>query len=360
MYVFQGQSFVDNGSRFHGEVEIDKYIERAELRGVDYASVSQGTGCRVVRFSGGFTIRSANATDALETFELDDGRVLSGGAGGALLPGTFGTPRFLMRNVTFNVAASHKYVKSDTRIAVAFESVTSTRLDMPWSAYSGTNIHRVLRPGTVVYNAKGQAVFKVTHAPVEAAGRVYVDGTRAGGSFVSGDTLFCSIYPFVQEEGCKYLLAGAKTYLPVVANPFVGPLLALRLDSRAGDQSWWDGGPRRLTSAAHYLQLGNEVQVSGITIAVERAYTGATKAAVLRIRRLGESRSIALVDLKSTGKRTLTPTEGFGAKPGDNLSGLGAAPMASVEYSTTADVEYASDDEAPIFSITVEGRRVLR
>ena len=360
MYVFQGQHFADNGSKFNGEIEIDKYIETAVMNGVDYGSYSQGTGCKLIRFQNGSLIRAYGNGDALEKFEIVDSEILSGGIGVALLLGTFGTPYTLLQRTRLNKVTANLTLKSDTRLANAYTYVSATRLDMASSDYTGTNLHRVLNSGSTLYNATGQSVFRLTDTPKEAAGRVYFDGVFLGGSFTSGNTLYTPLYPVVQADQIIVQQDGsAVEYLPAVINPNVEPLFATKLDSRSTLNRWWEGGLRKITNSSNYLQLANSVRVSQIVISVERAYTGVTTPAVLRVRRLGGGgTNIALIDLTTVGVRTLEVAGNFGATAGDTLTGIGTAPIPVVEYFTTGAIVYASDDEAPIFYITVNGQRI--
>ncbi|TIN26411.1 hypothetical protein [Mesorhizobium sp.] len=361
MYVVTGGHFIDNGSSFRGQVEVDKFIEQAEFKSVDYGSFSQGTGCRRVIISAGSLIRKMNSIDALNRVEVRDS-VIDGQAveTARIFNGTFGTPHSIFTNNRIRSYPKAVSMRGDSELSAAFNKVSSTRLDLATPLFTSKLLVRVIQPGTILYNEDGEAVFRVTVTPREAASRIFIDGEFLDGTFSDGDKLLCSRYPYVESFGNELFGPFAKQ---VSASEGTGtrPLLGIRRDQFADSGKWvYPSALRPLiaNAPAVYFRPGLLVDVERITISVTRAYSGKTETVLLRFRRPGSKTAFAQVDLKATGQRTLDAIDKYGATGGDTLMGLDDDPIGIIEISTTAAVAYASRDEAAVWRLVLEGTQI--
>lgn len=360
MYVSQGQFFADNGSRFSGSVELDKFIDLAEMKGVDYESISQGTGIYRVVVSDSI-LRNVGPIDALDTFDVRHCRIDGYGDSPTTraFNGTFGTPKSIF---TDNRLKSHTILRSlrgESDVSAAFTEVGATRLDMLTTLFVSSNLLRVVRPGTILYNAKGEAVFRCAATPREASSRTFFDGQRLGGSYTDGDTLYCCRYPYV--EGFRNQLIGdagpREIFAMVGGTDQSRPMLSKRYDEYSTDGRWVFPSAIRpqISNTPVYFHMGFLIEVKKLTVAVTRAYTGATPTAKLRIRRPGSGRSIAIVDLKMAGQRVIDSFIETGATADDTLTGLDGDPIGVLQIGATAPLAYASVGEEAVWNLIVEG-----
>lgn len=361
MYVVAGGHFTDNGSSFRGVVEADKFIEQAEFRGVDYGSFAQGTGCRRVLIADGSFIRKMSAIDALNHVEVRDSWI-DGQAieTSRIFNGTFGTPHSIFTNNRIRSYPKAASMRGDSELSAAFDKVSTTRLDMATSLFTSTLLMRVIQPGTILYNVDGEAVFRVTATPREAASRTFFDGEFLEGMYRDGDKLLCSRYPYVESFGNELFGPFAKQ-VPASDGTGKRPLLGIRRDQFAGSDHWvyasvlW---PLITKAPVVYFRPGLLIDVSRIVISVTRAYSGNTGTALLRFRRPGSKAAFAQVDLKTTGQRILDSFDKYGATGGDTLIGLDGDPIGIIEIGTTGAVAYASLDEAAVWHLVLEGKQI--
>ncbi|MER9242385.1 hypothetical protein [Mesorhizobium sp. M0633] len=360
MYVSQGQLFTDNGSIFSGRVELDKFIDLAEMKRVDYGSISEGTGAYRVVISDSI-LRNVGPIDALDTLEIRRCRI--DGYGTSHTPrafnGTFGTPKSIFTDNRLKSYSGLRSLRGESDVSAAFTEVSATRLDMPTTVFVSSNLVRVVRPGTVLYNAGGEGVFRCEGTPREASSRTFFDGRRLSGSYSDGDMLYCCRYPYV--EGLRNQLIGndgpTEIFAMVGGTGQSRPMLSKRYDEYSADGRWVLPSTinARISNTPLYFHMGFLVEVTKLTVAVTRAYTGPSPVAKLRIRRPGSNTSIAIVDLKAAGQRLIDSFTVTGATTDDKLTGLDGDPIGVLEIGATGRLAYASVGEDAVWSLIVEG-----
>ncbi|MER8785429.1 hypothetical protein NKH60_30120 [Mesorhizobium sp. M1006] len=363
LYVMQGQHFTDNGSNFAGETEVDKFIELAQFEGVDYAAFSQGTGCRQLVFSDNSIIRKMNSIDALETVEIRDS-VIAGytRANKQILSGTFGTPTTKIKNSrikSHNSLLAYRF--SDPKVA-AFDQASPTRLYMRTSLFIRSNLVRVMRPNSILYNAGGEAVFRCTAPAREDSDRTFFDGVMLCGSYMNGDTLYCPTFPDVEALGNELLGCDDVTWVPAATSTSnVLPLFAKRRDKYANEGKWVLSSNLRpeISTTAIRMALGYLVKATKLTIDVTRPYTGATATALLEVR-LPDGAVLACVDLKTSGRRVMVAFgEARAISTHDALNELSSDPLFILQIRTSAAVAYGSSSDAAVWSVVLQGMQIL-
>ncbi|WP_419696286.1 hypothetical protein ACN2CC_10945 [Mesorhizobium muleiense] len=363
MYVVTGGHFTDNSSSFFGAVEIDKFIEQSEFRGVDYGSLSQGTGCRRVVIADGSLIRKMKSIDALDRLEIKDS-VIDGQATetSRVFNGTFGTPFSVFTNNRIRSYPKAACMRGASELSATFDKVSSTRLDMPTSLFTSTLMVRVIQPGTILYNVNGDAVFRVRATPREAAGRTFFDGEFLGGMYSEGDQLLCSRYPYVESLGNELFGEFAKQ-VPACDSTGRRPLLGIRRDQFASLHQWVYPSvlqPFIANAPAVYFRPGLLIEVDRIVVSVTRPYSGSSETVMLRFRRPGSRIAFGQVDLKTTGQRVLDVSNNYGSTGGDTLIGLDGNPIGIIEIGTTEAVAYESLDEAAVWRLELEGKQLTQ
>ncbi|WP_376705418.1 hypothetical protein RQ479_13250 [Mesorhizobium sp. ISC25] len=360
MYVSQGQFFTDNGSKFSGRVELDKFVDLAEMKGVDYESISEGTGAYQVAISDSI-LRNVGPIDALDTLEIRRCRIDGYGASptSRAFNGTFGTPKSIFTDNQLKSHSGLRSLRGESDVSASFTEVSRTRLDMPTTLFVSSNLVRVVRPGTILYNAGGEAVFRCEATPREASSRTFFDGQRLDGSYSDGDMLYCCRYPYV--EGLRNRLIGndgpREIFAMVGGRGQSRPMLSKRYDEYSADGRWVLPSTinPQISNTPFYFQLGFLVEVTKLTVVVARAYTGPTPVATLRIRRPGSATSIAIIDLKVTGQRMIDSLTETGATAHDMLTRLDGDPIGVLQIGATAPLAYASVEEDAVWNLIVEG-----
>lgn len=362
IYVSQGGWFTDNGGKFLGSVEDDKFGEIAEHFGVDYGAFAQGTGIYKVTIAKKSTIHALSSAEALDTLLIEDSDILGQDfVGSAAIAGTFGTPRTIIRNNRMGMNSSATSLRAANARTAAFTQVSATRLDMTTALYKSSNMLRNLRPGSVLYNVAGEPVFKVTAPAREAALRVFFDGYKLGGAFTSGDTLYCPIFPVVDAVVPNFY-TGANPERIETAVTSQSIMYAKKLDPDNNNGVWTIRSsyyPLLTNATQRSFFFGYLVDVARVSISIIKPYTGVSPNPQLRLRRDLAGANLAVINLATIGTRILDVSGNSGIQTGDTVTGIGAGPMGLVSYLGTTALAYADRNEAALWSIAFFGSQIV-
>lgn len=368
MYVMQGQHFVDNGSQFLAEVELDKFVESVTLNAVDYAAISHGTGVKRITLENA-VIRKVTNIAADDSITVNGGTLGANPGGGAALPCTWGLNIARFNGVRLLPAASTTALIGYTHYTATFTdagfnaTTRRTRLTISKTDWYASEMYRGIRIGSRLANARGEPVFEVRVMPwLLDASTIAIDGRLLDGGATSPLTL--TLHGSIDLDMRGLIQSGdVQVTEPLVAGlytPTVGNILSRRLTGTTLTVTSSDLREPSTTPALY--AIGWPRVITGIAFNVEKAYSGATSVAQLRLDRenfdTDSLENVAVFDLKQTGLRTIDAAGANGAVGTDAISALPSEAMLRAVLRTMQAITYADDSDRAVWSLAITGHPV--
>ncbi|MER8370181.1 hypothetical protein [Mesorhizobium sp. M1378] len=361
-YVSTGRVAEFNSVRIAGTLESDKVVSQISYRNVTGRRHISGNGTRSIIMQDCEFWQSMNI-NPIERLVIYGGQfrgsdetkssALVGQGGGTRYIALAGQPRF-------QVDSSHRknlfsYQNRNITIAV----INSNTISITREAYDKSQIYRAcFDVGTFLIAADGSPAFRITRLPYENGSNIHIDGVQQQ-LLSTGDVLYACYQDEVDVESVRYggrFGHQIKTYsLANFAEPF-----PVKVRDAQRDVGRWSVSHIDMTvdGSLASFKPGRRVSLNRLSVHVVKAYSGRTESALLRLEQSAGRISLALINLRITGRRVMDATGVYGSAVGDTLIGLGTPLLDSLDMQTTELLAAANDGEMPLWYATLEGIQI--
>lgn len=366
MYIMQGQHFVDNGSTFVGDVEIDKFIDSVILNGVDYASISQGSGAKRIVHND-TNIRTVLNVTALESVQFNGGGIVASTSGLAAIPDTFGCGSVRFDNTVLFTSPTNTSLFGLASYSASFTEDsydTGTgylTLSIPLADWITSKMYRAVRVGSQLTDVSGKPVFRLRAMPHQDGSNLKLVGEKLDAKSVSPVTLYLA--GTTQIDARRLRQTGAKILYEPVVTPFYagwgGVFLSSELSStefRVSNKQIPEPGIANAVSLVGYPLRATEIVVD-----ITKAYAGATTGVYLKIEVIDPATSSVIkvgdFDLRQVGRRVLTASGVVGSVGIDSITGLPSIAVPKVSVRTNKTLSYLTSSDRAEWAVTMRGYR---